>query len=421
MNWPEVPMAALRRAGWGLADQALSSLTNFALSFAVARSLGATQLGAFALAFGTFTFVQGVGRSLTSEPLVVRHSASPVTDWTVALRGAAGASVLFGAVAGAICLGIGTVLNGPLASGFLALGLCLPGLLLQDTWRFAFTARRRGDLAFVNDLIWTVCLGPLLAVVLLTGRATIVWFILAWGGAATVAAAAGVVQAGTAPRLSAAGDWLRRSWTLSRFLGPDSVVTSGAHLAAFYVIGWLGGLQSVGAIQAAGLLLGPLNILFMATGLVVIPELVRLAHRSVAAIRWAARVVALVLATLALAVGAVLYLVPDQIGHVLLGTAWTSARSVLIPMTIMTAGTGVMIGAQFSLKALGAARRSLASNLLSGSALVASTALGAAAGQEIGAAWGLAVGRGLGLVPWWLGLDQAIHRDHPQRVGAVAR
>ncbi|HET7017513.1 MAG TPA: hypothetical protein VFI65_26560, partial [Streptosporangiaceae bacterium] len=39
------------RFGWGLADQAVSSLTNFAVSLYVARTLGAVQFGAFSLAY----------------------------------------------------------------------------------------------------------------------------------------------------------------------------------------------------------------------------------------------------------------------------------------------------------------------------------------------------------------------------------
>ena len=35
-------------------------------------------------------------------------------------------------------------------------GLTLPGLLLQDSWRFAFFALGRGSQAFLNDLVWAV-------------------------------------------------------------------------------------------------------------------------------------------------------------------------------------------------------------------------------------------------------------------------
>ena len=47
---------AIRRLSWGLADQAVSSLTNFAVSMYVIRTLGAAQFGAFSLAYVTYGF-----------------------------------------------------------------------------------------------------------------------------------------------------------------------------------------------------------------------------------------------------------------------------------------------------------------------------------------------------------------------------
>jgi hypothetical protein len=41
------------RLGWGIADQAVSSITNFALGIVVARSLGAADFGASSLAWVT--------------------------------------------------------------------------------------------------------------------------------------------------------------------------------------------------------------------------------------------------------------------------------------------------------------------------------------------------------------------------------
>ena len=43
---------------------------------------------------------------------------------------------------------------------FLALGLILPGLLLQDSWRYSFFALGQGSKAFVNDTVWTLTLVP---------------------------------------------------------------------------------------------------------------------------------------------------------------------------------------------------------------------------------------------------------------------
>lgn len=60
----------LRRShslGWGVGDQALSSLTNFALGLITARTVTAYEFGAFSLAFATFTAGLGLARGQHPE------------------------------------------------------------------------------------------------------------------------------------------------------------------------------------------------------------------------------------------------------------------------------------------------------------------------------------------------------------------
>ena len=59
----------VRRLGWGVADQAVSSLTNFGVSIYVARTLGAVQFGAFSLAYVTYAFALNASRGLATDPL----------------------------------------------------------------------------------------------------------------------------------------------------------------------------------------------------------------------------------------------------------------------------------------------------------------------------------------------------------------
>ena len=70
-----------RRFGWGLADQAMSSVSNAAVSFYVARELGATQFGAFSLAYVTYSFALNASRGLATDPLVVRYSNADPAAW----------------------------------------------------------------------------------------------------------------------------------------------------------------------------------------------------------------------------------------------------------------------------------------------------------------------------------------------------
>jgi len=90
------------RFSWGIADQAMATLTNFLLSIYVARSLGATQFGAFTLAYLTYGFAINASRGLSIEPLLIRFSGTHLPTWRRATAGCAGTALLVGLVTG-IC------------------------------------------------------------------------------------------------------------------------------------------------------------------------------------------------------------------------------------------------------------------------------------------------------------------------------
>ena len=140
-----------RRLGWGVADQAVSSLTNFAVSIYVARALGAAQFGAFSLAYVTYSFALNASRGLATDPLMVRFSGTDLPTWRRAVASCTGTAAVVGLAAGACVLAAAALLDGTAKAAFLALGLTLPGLMLQDSWRYSFFALGRGSQAFLND------------------------------------------------------------------------------------------------------------------------------------------------------------------------------------------------------------------------------------------------------------------------------
>src|SRR6185369_5510064 len=96
-----VPRRAIAaRMSWGLADQAVSSLTNFAVGLAVARALGAVDFGIFALAWATFSAALNFSRGLGSDPLVVRFSGAAPAQWRSALTEATGTAAVVGVGSG---------------------------------------------------------------------------------------------------------------------------------------------------------------------------------------------------------------------------------------------------------------------------------------------------------------------------------
>jgi O-antigen/teichoic acid export membrane protein len=186
----------------------MSSISNFAVNIYVAHTLGAIQYGAFGLAYVTYGFALNASRGLATDPLMVRFSGTDIPTWRRAATKCTGTSATVGLTAGAIILVAASLLGGTARLAFLALGLTMPGLMLQDSWRYSFFALGRGRQALLNDTVWTVVLIPALVLLRATGYASVFWFVFAWGAAAGVAAAIGPLQSRTMPRLSEAWGWV---------------------------------------------------------------------------------------------------------------------------------------------------------------------------------------------------------------------
>ena len=391
----------ISRLGWGVTDQALSSLTNFALGFLVAHATSTREFGQFGLAFAAYLLVLGCSRALNTEPLVVRFSGGSVTRWLQATAMVTGGALAVGTVAGLGCGLVGVVLKGSEATVLVALGLGLPGLLLQDSWRWAFIAAGRTSLAAANDLVWALLLFPGLALFMRTGHSSVAGFVVVWGAAGWLAGLYGVVQARLLPRPAATPRW----WWDHRDLGPcflgEFVALGGGTQISLFGIGSVAGLVAVGALRAGWLVLGPFSLLMMGVRLAGVPEGVRALRRSVHHLRRTTVVISAALGTMALLWGAVAVVLPGWLGRALLSSNWEAGRTVLLPLTVYSLASGASVGAAIGMRALTAAGGSLRVRMLSAPALVLAGMLGAARYGANGAAWGLALANVGATVAWW--------------------
>ena len=286
---PHGVIKAVRRLGWGVADQGISSLSNFALGLFVARSFGASNFGAFTLAYITYTVVINAARGLSTDPLVVRYSgdisggsaASGASHrWRRATSAATGTALVVGVAAGVVCVVVGLLLPDPVGPVFVALGVGLPALTLQDSWRFAFFACGRGASAFLNDLFWTVLLVLVLVVLHTRGDGSAARCLLVFGGTAALAALLGAVQARVLPRPIRAVWWLRAHHEISvRYLVENLSISGASQLRAF-VLGAAAGLAAVGYVRASEILMGPFFVVLMGISQVAVPEASRIFHRN---------------------------------------------------------------------------------------------------------------------------------------------
>jgi O-antigen/teichoic acid export membrane protein len=410
-----------RRFSWGLADQAVSSLTNFAVSLYVARTLGAVQFGAFSLAYVTYSLVLNASRGLATDPLVVRFSGVPTPAWRRAVAACTGTAAAVGLTAAAGMLTAGLLLSGTARAAFIAMGITMPGLMLQDSWRYAFFAHGRGGHAFLNDAIWAAAMAPALLALRLTGHETVFWFVLAWGAAATIAAAAGPRQARVLPRITHARAWITDHRDLAfRYLAENTIYGGSAQLRLTFV-GIIAGLAAVGYVQAAQLVMGPFLAALMGVSLVTVPEAARVLRHSPRHLRTFCVLLAAGLALAAAAWGAILLAaLPNGLGDWLLHRIWRPAYPLILPLTIAVMGACIASGATAGLRALGVAKRSLRAELIGSGSYVVLTLAGAAIASAIGAVIGSAVATLFGAAVWWWQLRIAL-RESGYAKGSLAQ
>lgn len=411
----------LRRGGWTLADQALSSLGNLAVTLLVARATSVDAFGAFSLAYISYMCALGLSQAMASEPLIIRFSAAGGDIRRKAIREATGTAIVISGLASVSSLVAGLAVGGTFGSALVALAIVMPGLLLQDCWRFVFFTAAEPRKAAINDSIW--CFAELLAFLAVFSQGAhpaVSTLILAWGSGAWVAALAGPLQSGILPSPRKPLSWLRVHLDLIPALSADFLMMTAGVPLSVYVLGAVGGLRAVGGLEAAQTLLGPVAVAMMAARVFAVPECVRLRHRAYGSLPGAIKWLAVVSMAFAALYGVVLgRLVPYSVGIQLLGRSWPSARQLLLPLALMMVARAATIAAMVGLRALDDPRRLLRARLISSPLIFAGGAVGAILGEASGTAIGLALAQWLGVSIWWIEFRRSYAAKCPADIAAA--
>lgn len=389
------------RIVWGLADQALSSLTNFGLTLVAAKFLSAGEFGSFAVVFAVYALIGGLCQAISSTPLSVRFSGEPPHVFGVALSSATGTALVGGLASGMACVVTGLLIRPDLGAPLVALGVALPGLMLQDAWRFTFVAQGRARSAALNDLIWALVQALGFTAALLVHRVDATLLVLVWGGAANLSALFGCFQARRFPDPMAAPIWIRTHWHLIVRYAAESLAIRGSGQAALLIVGAIAGVMAAGSLRGAQVMFGPLSILVLAGPLVGVPEAVRTVRAKPAALRplmiWISVIAFLVFGAWGLA----LIALPEALLHQLLGSTTNGARPLLLAVTLQYLAAAVAMGPQIGLRSMAAATTTLRTFTLGGVLLILGTIGGIAIDGVGGAAYGMAIAGGIVAVVWW--------------------
>lgn len=260
-------------AGWVGVDQVMSSLSNFIVSLALARSGSAESLGTYTLMFSVYVFALAVVRSLVSEPLL----SLPAVNGTRADRHDAAALRATIALSGSIAVAIAALGGFSRRPEFVILAVGFVPLAAQDVYRYSAFRRQSASRAAAMDTVWViVCAG--------------FWTQLADGGAVHATAfwvlggLAGLVVGMLVLPCRPAGwrisyEWWRReARSFGGSLAVSRVSVAGGRQLALVVIAGMLGEAALGGLRAGQLLVSPILLGLVALNYVLVPPLASRAH-----------------------------------------------------------------------------------------------------------------------------------------------
>lgn len=379
-------------------DQAASSATNILVLVLAARLSSAAGFADFSMVYVTFTVLLGLNMAYVGQSLVLEKEDGD-GRLGAACRSAVGFTGAAAAVVGAVLVLAGLALPGATGRAFLALGLVLPLVLLQDGLRYCFSALRAPERALAADALRLLCVVAALAGV--DRGASAGRLVLVWGVSALPALGLGLWLLRPYVRGARADlrPYLRRGHLGQRFV-VEFAVGNGSSQLAVLGLGVFATPLAVGALRGATTLFGPLNVLLNSANSFGPPVLGRVAGGKRGVVR-ATVLLGLVLAGVGAGWATVLALLPDRLGRQLLGDTW-SAASALLPAT----------GAQYAVMGLGtcalltlrvlAPKATLCLQVVFSLLSVALLLGGYAAWGALGAAWGLAAGSAAKAAAAWL-------------------
>jgi len=311
------------------ADQFISSLQNFALVILTARAVSAREFGAFALVNVIVILLVGLVRAGIGEPILLGYSARTASEIRRVAPIGMTLTLATGLLIGGLTCGIAMIVPDPLHQPLLAMGVCVPGLVLLDFQRFLAIAWKRPVTLVGLDSAWVV----VWIVVLVVAKPTTAYGeILAWGlsGSAVAVVMTGAKPIELASLARASRAWwrdLRRSAT--SLVAEFVTLNSSNQVSTLLVTGFLG-YTATGGLRAAQNLLSPVSTIGNAMRIAVVPEVIRAGGSTT---KRGARVLlggTLAAALIAGGASAAFLSLPASAGRQLLGATWHNAHPLLL-------------------------------------------------------------------------------------------
>ncbi|MEJ2887845.1 hypothetical protein [Actinomycetospora aeridis] len=373
-----------------MADQLLSSGTNFLTAFVASWALAPEGFATFVVSYAVVTVVLALGRAVIGEVLLAYLPTVAAGDRPAIVRSSTGAALVLGVAGSLACVAGGLLGHGTLA-GLLWLAPWVPIALMQDARRFVFLSQGRPGHALASDGAWAAAQVVVLALLAVGGLGfSVTGLATSWGiGALTGLLVAAAIGGGSL-RPCCPKAWARRTRSLSGWFVLTSVLGQCEIYAVLVLAGTLLAPADAAGLRAVQLLVFQPTATVAAALLVLVTPLVAgaVARRDVEAARHARRFATIASATLAAAVLAVIPLRHTLLD--LLFPQYTEFAPLVVPIALQSALYVLGVPFHAQLRGFHRARSLFGLQVLGSAVLVGAATAGMGFGGVVVLAWGLA-------------------------------
>jgi O-antigen/teichoic acid export membrane protein len=385
--------ATRRRILGGVTDQAVSSGTNFLTSLIAARLLTLNEYGTVvpALTIGITSIV--VQRALVGDTLLAHGSVQTDRERSRLEHDALSSAGALGVICALVAIGVGQ-LPFAITSNIGWMGIWLPAVLVQDSYRYVFYSQRRPERALASDLAWAVVqVGALVAIGLL-GLTTGPFVLGAWGGGALIGAVVGALLAHRLPIGGRPLRWARETRHLSGWFAGQVALSQGQSQVIRFFLGTFLRLSALAGFQAIqSLLIQPAQALLLAMQALLVPTLGRLvAAGKRAEVRALTRKLTGVFAAAGAVLAVTVFLLRRPLIEFVFTAKYLPYAGLLLPAAIATLFYAARTPYTAACRGLQNARGTFTIQAISTCATLPACILGSIWFGVIGATWGYAVG-----------------------------
>lgn len=368
-------------------DQALSSLSNALLLFAIAQTATVTQFGVVTLLVALVNTVMGFNRGALGTPVLL------VSNLRLdEIRTESGYALTWAAASGigtAVMLSVVGAMTGSITTA-ITFSLAAPAILIQDVLRLSALSCGRPLIAVASDGIWALLMAVLYLVNVTTRIASINLVVLFWGIGGLASGVLLSVATGIRPRFHQIWQWWRTYDAIRIRFGWVQALIPISTAAFIFAITFILGSAVAGGLRGASTLFGPIAMLISALPLAFVPH-ARRSNKSVGQQWQILMKTAWATSVITMAGTVCLIALPAHLGRLLLGDIWVPAVAVVPYVGFEAAANCWMVSVYAMTQTQGMSRASLWLRILQvalklGASVAAAFAFGTAIGVAAGSA-----------------------------------